>query len=104
MTGFEALGYPAADPTGDRAVPLHPQAQAFIDTLDAMERTPMSALTPEVARQGLEGLLPPQEVPIGAVVDFDVPGGDGQPVRARAYTPVSAPAGPLPLVLFLHGG
>ena len=85
-------------------MPLHPQAQAFVDTLDAMERTPLSELTPELARRGLQGLLPPQDVPIGAVVDFDVPGGDGQPVRARAYTPRDALEGPLPLVLFLHGG
>ena len=85
-------------------MPLHPQAQAFIDTINALERTPMSELTPELARRGLQGLLPPQDLPVGAVSDFDVPGGDGQPVRARAYTPRDAPAGPLPLVLFLHGG
>ena len=85
-------------------MPLHPQAQAFVDTLNALERTPISALTPELARQGLQGLLPPLDVPIGAVQDFEVPGGDGQPVRARAYTPCDAHAGPLPLVLFLHGG
>jgi hypothetical protein len=63
--------------TGDHFVPLHPQAQAFVDTINALERTPMSELTPELARRGLQGLLLPQDLPVGAVTDFDVPGGDG---------------------------
>ena len=54
-------------------MPLHPQAQAFLDTINAMERTPLSELTPELARRGLQGLLPPQDAPIGAVVAKRVP-------------------------------
>jgi acetyl esterase len=83
-------------------MPLHPQAQAFIDSVNAMPQTPLSELTPEGARQR-RGDSPPGE-PVAAVTDFDIPGGDAQPVRARAYMPRDAGAGPLALVLFLHGG
>ncbi len=85
-------------------MPLHPQAQAFIDSVNAMPQTPLSDLTPEIARQRPEDLHPPPDEPVAAVTDFDIPGGDAQPVRARAYTPRDAGASPLPLVLFLHGG
>ena len=81
-------------------MPLHPQAQAFLDTIAATPGTPLSELTPEIARSGP---LAPPGVAVGAVHDFDIP---GQPVRARAYTPRDAreAAGAWPLLLFLHGG
>ena len=85
-------------------MPLHPQAQAFIETINALDRPPLSEMTVAMAREGLRGLLPPSDEQIGAIADFELPGGDGQPVRARAYTPLAAHAGPLPLVMFLHGG
>ena len=85
-------------------MPLHPQAQAFIDTLDALQRPPISELTVAAAREGLKGLLPPSDEAVGAIDEFDIPGGDGQPVRARAYTPRDAREGPLPLLVWLHGG
>ena len=85
-------------------MPLHPQAQAFIDTLDALQRPPIAELTVAAARQGLKGLLPPSEEAVGAIDEFDIPGGDGQPVRARAYTPRDAREGALPLLVWLHGG
>jgi acetyl esterase len=85
-------------------MPLHPQAQAFIDSINAMPQTPLSELTPEIARQRPQDANAPPPEPVDAVTDFDLPGGDAQPVRARAYTPRDARAGALPLVLFLHGG
>ena len=85
-------------------MPLHPQAQAFLETIDALQRPSIPELTVETARQGLKGLLPPSDEAVAAIDDFEIPGGDGQPVRARAYTPRDARAGPLPLVIFLHGG
>ena len=85
-------------------MPLHPQAQAFIDTFNALDRPPISELSVEVAREALKGVLPPSDEAIGAIDDFEVPGGDGQPVRARAYTPRDARERPLPLMIFLHGG
>ena len=85
-------------------MPLHPQAQAFVDAINALHRPSISELSVEVAREGLKGLLPPSDEAVAAIDDFEIPGGDGQPVRARAYTPRDARAGPLPLVIFLHGG
>ncbi|MCK9686736.1 alpha/beta hydrolase [Scleromatobacter humisilvae] len=85
-------------------MPLHPQAQAFVDTINALDRPPLSEMTVEMARAGLRGLLPPSDEKVGAIADFELPGADGQPVRARAYTPRDARPGPLPLVMFLHGG
>ena len=85
-------------------MPLHPQAQAFIDTINAMTQRPPSELTPELARQGSSDLVPSPQESVAAVTDFYMPGGAAQPLRARAYPPRDAGAGPLPLVLFLHGG
>ena len=85
-------------------MPLHPQAQDFIAAIEALDRPPITELSVEQARAGLAGLFPPATETLDAVVDFDLPGGDGQPVRARAYTPRDARAGALPLLLFLHGG
>ena len=85
-------------------MPLHPQAQAFIETINALERPPISQVTIAQAREGLRGLLPPSDEAVGAINDFALPGAEGQPVRARAYTPRDARAGLLPLVMFLHGG
>ena len=85
-------------------MPLHPQAQAFIDTINALQRPPISELTVAVAREGLKGVLPPSDEAVGAIDEFDIPGGDGLPVRARAYTPRDAREGPLPLLVWLHGG
>jgi acetyl esterase len=85
-------------------MPLHPQAQAFIAEINALKRPTIAELTIADARQGLKGLLPPSDETVAAIVDFELPGGDGQPVRARAYTPRDAREGPLPLVAWLHGG
>ena len=65
-------------------MPLHPQAQAFIETINALERPPISQVTIAQAREGLRGLLPRSDEAVGAIADFTLPGADGQPVRARA--------------------
>jgi len=85
-------------------MPLHPQAQAFVDQINALPRPPIAELTVEEARAGLKGLLPPSDEVVGVIDDFELPGADGQPVRARAYTPRDAGAGALPLLIWLHGG
>jgi acetyl esterase len=85
-------------------MPLHPQAQAFVDTINAMDRPAIPETTVDMARAGLKALLRPSDEAVGALRDFDIPGAEGQPVPARAYTPLGARPGPLPLVLFMHGG
>ena len=85
-------------------MPLHPQAQAFIATINALDRPPISELSVKMARVGLAFLLPSSEEQVDTIDDFALPGAGGQPVRARAYTPRDARAGALPAVMFMHGG
>ena len=53
-------------------MPLHPQAQAFVDTINALDRPPLSEMTVEMARTGLRGLLPPSDEKVGAIADFEL--------------------------------
>ena len=85
-------------------MPLHPQAQAFVDQINALQRVPITELTVAEARAGLKGLLPPSDEIVGGIADFEIPGGDGQALRVRAYTPRDAGDGALPLLVWLHGG
>jgi acetyl esterase len=66
----------------------------------------MHQSTPEVARQMYEmaaKMLDAQGVPIGKVEDGHLPGPGGN-LAYRLYTPVAAPSGPLPALIFFHGG
>jgi acetyl esterase len=45
----------------------------------------------------------PQNVPIGSVADLEAPG-PGGPISMRSYTPLGAADGPLPTLVFYHGG
>ena len=85
-------------------MPLHPQAQAVITQIAALARPPMSELTVAQARDGLTALLKVPGPAVGDVRDFTIAGAAGQPMRMRAYRPADAPAGPLPVVLSIHGG
>ena len=85
-------------------MPLHPQVRAFLDEINATPGPAPADMTVEMVRAGATALQTPPDEPVGAVLDFEMPGGAGQPLRARAYTPRDAGAGPLPLLLFLHGG
>ena len=93
----------------ETAVPhpdLDPATGALLQFLAAAGAPPMSQQTPEQARAGFrtlavdlrdDSLLPP----MAQVSDVEVPGGAG-PRPARVYRPHAE--GPLPTVLFLHGG
>jgi acetyl esterase len=85
---------------------LDPATGALLSFLAAAGAPPMWEQTPEEARQGFrtlavdlrdDSLLPP----VRAVEEIEVPGGAG-PRPARVYRPEHD--GPLPTVLFLHGG
>ena len=85
---------------------LDPQAKAILDQVAASPLPKMHQGTPETARQMYEmsaKLLDVQNVPIGKVEDQTMPGPAGD-IRIRVYTPVAAPAGPLPGLVFFHGG
>ncbi len=85
---------------------LDPATGALLQFLAAAGTPPMSQQTPEQARAGFrtlavdlrdDSLLPP----MAEVTDTEVPGAAG-PRPARVYRPHAE--GPLPTVLFLHGG
>jgi acetyl esterase len=93
---------------------LDPQAQAIVDAHASLGPLPLEILEPDQARKqpgpdaavkkvmaerGIEG---PE--PVGAVEDRDVRDADGGPMRLRVYRPAGAGAGPLPVILWIHGG
>ena len=89
-----------------------PQAQAVLDQLTALGAKPIETLTPEEARRqptpadAVKALLqkrgtPPVPEPVGRVEDRQISGAAGQ-VAARIYTP--AAQGPLPVIVYFHGG
>lgn len=100
----------ATDPSGV----LDPQAQRILDTFAALEPQPLEILEPEQARRQptlVDAVLeilkedghPTDPEPVGKVEDITVagPGGD---LPVRIYTPADAGPGPLPVVLWIHGG
>jgi len=83
-------------------MPLDPQAKAFLDQLAAAGAPALNALPVAEARQALRTLFStggPE--PVHRVEDRQIPGpAGGLPVRI--YTP--AGKGPLPVLVYFHGG
>jgi acetyl esterase len=85
-------------------MPVDPQVQQLLDQMAALEAPPLETQTVEVARSTLAvmaslAVAPPVE----SVTDISVDTSLG-PVPVRLYRPPSAPAGPLPLLVWFHGG
>lgn len=78
------------------------QARAFLDAIAMVKGPSLATLPPPEARELFSGLtdlfLPKTEV--GAVSDHQSPGG----ISFRVYRPLGVPEGPLPTVVYLHGG
>ncbi|GAB3344693.1 alpha/beta hydrolase fold domain-containing protein [Modestobacter lapidis] len=93
---------------------LDPQAQAIVDAHSSLGPLPFEILTPEQARKqpgpddavrkvmADRGISGPE--PVGSVQDLTIPDGAGGEQALRVYTPANAGAGPLPIVLWIHGG
>lgn len=98
----------ATDPSGL----LDPQAQRLLDAFSELQPLPYEILTPEQARRqptlidAIATLLEqdgrPAQEPVGSVEDRTIPGPGGD-LPIRVYTPAGA-SGPLPVVLWVHGG
>ena len=76
----------------------------LLDRIRRAGRPPFHAMTPAKARAAYEAaaeVLEPPRARLARVEDFTLPGGDGQPLRARLY---AATHERLPLLLYLHGG
>ena len=84
-------------------MPVHPEAQQLLAALEELEQPPMEEQTVPAARAATAGFLALQgdPVPVASVTDRTVPGPAGE-IPVRVYTP--AGEGPLPVVLFFHGG
>lgn len=85
---------------------LDPQVKAFLDALAAEDAPPRETQTvAETRRQMLQQSAqragPPQ--PMAHVEDRTIPGPTGD-LRVRIYWPASASNGPLPVLLYFHGG
>jgi acetyl esterase len=84
-------------------MPLDPQAKALLDQIRAMGAPELHTLSVADARQALVNLAamqgPPQ--PIARVEDRTIPAPAGA-IPVRIYTPEAR--GPLPLLVYFHGG
>lgn len=91
-----------------------PQMKAVLDSLAELKPKPIQNLTPKQARMqpgppdAVKRLLQKQgkstaPMPVGSVMDSTIPGPNG-PVTVRIYKPKNAPSGPLPVIVYFHGG
>ena len=85
-------------------MPLEPEVQAILKGMEEAGGPAISEMTPEVAREAFEAMLPLQGEPeaVGHVEDREVPGPGGA-VKVRVYRPVGT-VGPMPVLCFIHGG
>src|SRR5262249_51404760 len=84
-------------------MPLDPQARLLLDQMQATGMQPLHTMSVSLARQmrdSLNDLAGPGE-PVHHVEDREVPGPAGA-IPARLYRP--AADGPLPLMVYFHGG
>ena len=86
-------------------MPLDPEIAGLLQLLAAADK-PMHEMTPTEAPAGFAALVvggrqPEHVVPVKSVEDLSVPGAEGD-LPARVYRPDES--GPLPTVVFFHGG
>ena len=86
---------------------IHPQARALLDLIEQRGIPPTHTLTPEVARnfyRERRGFSQPDSPPMAHVQELVAPGLHGA-IPLRLYRPLPAGVGgPLPALVFFHGG
>jgi acetyl esterase len=87
-------------------MPLDPEIEQMLAMLESMNSPSLASGTPESARKSFRMLTvelraPEAVVPVAAVEDVALPGPAGH-LQARVYRPDAA--GPVPTILFIHGG
>jgi acetyl esterase/lipase len=90
------------------AASLDPDLRTMLEMLAANGMETLTGATVEAARDEFRMLTvgtrqPMHVVPVASAEELEVPGGDG-PVAARVYRPEQAAAGPVPTIVFFHGG
>jgi acetyl esterase/lipase len=86
-------------------MPLDRHAKRFLDMV-AVGKTGGSTLSPDAMRQAFDTLaraVDVRNVAVGACENRDIPGPAGV-IPLRIYTPLAAAAGPLPALVYFHGG
>jgi acetyl esterase len=83
----------------------HPSAQTLIDMAGTIPVPPSDGLSPESARDRLDGLV--EDLPVEDVAeihDYDIPGPDrtDRTIPVRLYEPDAQP--PYPMLVYFHGG
>ena len=84
----------------------NPQLQGLLELIHGNDAPATGSLGPEAAREGyitLHSMVDPTDVPIGKVEDMSFKHAKVD-VPVRVYTPVAAPGGALPCLIFFHGG
>ena len=85
---------------------LTPAMRAVLERRARVSAPPLHTLAPAQARVAYEaaaGVLEVPRAPLRRVEDFTVPARDGHPLPARLYADTEG-SGPLPWLLYLHGG
>jgi acetyl esterase len=85
---------------------LDAKVQLICSIVERVRSVPVSELTPEMSREQLatfSKLLGGGPSHVGDVTDMTVPGPAGD-MPARLYRPKNAGPGPLPILVFYHGG
>ena len=82
---------------------LDPEAKAFLDEMAAAQRPALSSLSPVEARRLAYDLLAlgGESQPVARVEDRQIPSPFGK-IPIRIYVP--AADGPLPVLIYFHGG
>lgn len=81
-----------------------PEIQVLLEMMDENDAPPTHALTPEGAREQFEQLteqISAEDVDSMQDITIEGPGGD---LTLRLYRPETNREGPLPVLVFLHGG
>ncbi|MFD0534498.1 hypothetical protein ACFQY7_12725 [Actinomadura luteofluorescens] len=89
-------------------MPLHPQTVSFLEQLASWTAVPPGRDGPaeptiEEMRERIGAAFPVVRRELPRVRDIEVPG-PGGPVPVRLYRPAPPERGPLPAVVYLHGG
>lgn len=84
-------------------MPVDPQVRDILQALAAIGGPRFTELSAVQARQWFDQFRRPLDVPIGQVEDRTM-SGPGCDIPLRLYTPVDAAPGPLPVLVYFHGG
>lgn len=87
-------------------MPLDRHAKRLLEMISAGRGESASQPTAESLRRSmlrLAEVADARHVPISRIDDCTAPGQDG-PIPMRVYTPVDAEAGPIPCIIYFHGG